>query len=143
MFKNQKKKMARPAGLEPAAFGSGDKTLEFHNLLIFNKLLKPHNFRLADFCRFSILWQILEGFSHTDSHTQYLTTPRTLPDQGSKSLGAGRYLWWAGLISRHQSLEFFKPVEDDDQFCPTPLLTRMSPPGRRARSFRRNLSTSR
>jgi len=46
------------------------RTLEFHNLLKTNKLLKLSKFRLADFFRFSLFWHILEGFSHTDSHTE-------------------------------------------------------------------------
>ena len=41
--------MVRPAGFEPATFGSGDQAPEFHNLLKINKLLKQQDFRLADF----------------------------------------------------------------------------------------------
>ena len=37
-------------GLEPVTPCLQSRALEFHNLLIFNKLLKPHNLLLADFC---------------------------------------------------------------------------------------------
>ena len=51
------------------------KTLEFHNLLIFSKLCNQSHLAFSDFQRFPTFWQILEGFSHTDSHTEIHASP--------------------------------------------------------------------
>ena len=53
--------------------GFSVRTPEFHNLLIFSKLLKQGHLAFSDFQRFPMFWQILDGFSHTDSHTEVLS----------------------------------------------------------------------
>ena len=60
-------------GIEPPTRGFSVRALEFHNLLIFSKLLKQSYLAFSDFQRFSTFWQTLEGFSHTDSHTELLS----------------------------------------------------------------------
>jgi len=59
--------MVEVTGLEPVTPCLQSSTLEFHNFLKFNKLLRQRDFRLANFSQF---WQILERFSHTNSHTE-------------------------------------------------------------------------
>jgi len=54
------------------ACGLEDSTPEFPNLLKSHKLLELGVFSFSDFSRFPMFLPILESFSHTDSHTEYL-----------------------------------------------------------------------
>ena len=66
------------------------KTLEFHNLLIFSKLWKQRQLAFSNFQRFPTFWQILEGFSHTDSHTKSMLHLHADPIRDTRFAG-GRH----------------------------------------------------
>lgn len=61
--------VVRPAGFEPATFGSGEKAPGFHNLLKITKLLKFQELRLGSFRQFLLLLvNFGANFSHKFSH---------------------------------------------------------------------------
>jgi len=75
--------VARLEGFESPTYGLEDRTSEFPNLLKTLEAYETIEFLawsiFADFGRYSQFLQILESFSHTDSHTAY--PPSSCPHQ--------------------------------------------------------------
>ena len=101
------------AGIEPATLCLKGRIPEFNNLLIFSKLWKESQLAFSDSSQFSMLWQIVERFSHTDSHTEVaILTALTRTPTGSHPpdpKSEVRLVTWLTMAHKHTQFPDFSP----------------------------------